>query len=404
MDEYEPRLDEGIEAVFPKMVQWRREFHQFPELSFHEEKTPARVAHFLKGLGMKVREGVGGRGVVAVLDGTKPGKTVALRADMDALPIQDEKSCPYRSRIPGVMHACGHDGHMATLLGLAEVLTGMREAIAGRIVFLFQHAEEVIPGGARQMIEDGALEGVDTVYGVHLWTPLPSGVVGLREGALMAAADSFHIDIIGKGGHGGLPHEAIDAVAAASHLVVNLQMIVSRQLDPLKSGVISVGRIQGGSTFNIIAEHCSLEGTVRTFDPKLRQYIQERIGEVAEQTCLMVGARCDYEYGWGYPPVINDRTEAHRMAEVARSLLGNEQVWGILPVMAGEDFAYYLQQKPGAFCLVGAGNREKGFVYPHHHPQFDFDEQAMKVAAKLLGRSSLAYLSAGCEKESAPSS
>ncbi|WP_108024653.1 M20 metallopeptidase family protein [Melghirimyces profundicolus] len=394
-------LRDRIEAVYPWMVELRREFHQYPELSFMEERTSARVASELKKLNLKVRTGLGGHGVVGILDGGRPGRTVALRADMDALPIQDEKTCEYRSRVDGVMHACGHDAHMAALLGTARVLTEKKDEIPGRVVFLFQHAEEQIPGGASKMIEAGVLDGVDAVYGVHLWTPLPCGVIGIRDDALMAAADSFRIRVTGKGGHGGLPHEAVDAVAIASHLVVNLQTLISREVDPLKSGVISVGRIEGGGSFNVIAETCTLTGTVRTLDPKVRAFLQQRIGEVAEQTAQMFGARCKYDYGRGYPAVVNDREEAHRVAGVARQMLGNEQVWEVPPIMAGEDFAYYLQQRPGAFSLVGAGNKEKGWIYPHHHPLFDLDERAMKVSAELMIRSALACLTAERESEAA---
>jgi amidohydrolase len=386
------RLSERIENIFSQMVEWRRRFHMEPELSFREERTPARVAEILRECGIDVRTGVGGRGVVGTLTGGRPGKTVALRADMDALPIQDEKNCEYRSRVPGVMHACGHDGHMAVLLGVARLLSEMREEIPGRIRFLFQHAEEVIPGGAREMIEDGALDGVDAVYGVHLWTPLPVGVVGIKAGPLMAAADSFQIDIFGKGGHGGLPHESVDAIVVASHLIVHLQTLISRQVDPLKSAVISVGTIQGGQGFNVIAERCTLTGTVRTFDPVLREQMHQRIREIAENSCSLYGATCRVEYQWGYPAVVNDTVEAHRVAGVARRIVGDDRVWELQPVMAAEDFAYYLGRVPGAFCFVGAGNPEKNCDFPHHHPRFDFDERAMKVAAQLLLSSVLTYL------------
>ncbi|GGE19471.1 putative amidohydrolase YhaA [Marinithermofilum abyssi] len=389
------RVKQSVDQLFPQMVEWRQYFHQYPELSFHEEKTSTKVADILRKMGYPVQTGVGGFGVTAVLEGAKAGRTIALRADMDALPIQDEKECEYRSQVPGVMHACGHDAHMSVLLATAALLKGMREHILGRVVFLFQPAEEMIPGGARDMIGAGVLEGVDAVYGIHLWTPLPTGVVGLKQGPLMAASDSFAIEVKGKGGHGGLPHESVDAIAIASHLIVNLQSIVSRQVDPLKSGVISIGTIEGGKAFNVIADRCSLKGTVRTFDPQVREWIQRRIGEVAEQTCRMYGAECNYQYGWGYPAVVNHPVEAHRMAEAARSFLGNEQVWEIAPVMAGEDFAYYLQQRPGAFCFVGAGNPDLGAQYPHHHPRFDLDESAMKIAVELFIRTVMKELGEG---------
>lgn len=374
-------------------------FHMDPELSFREERTPARVAEILRACGIEVRTGVGGRGVVGTLTGGRPGKTVALRADMDALPIQDEKTCEYRSRVPGVMHACGHDGHMAVLLGVAKLLAGMREEISGRVRFLFQHAEEVIPGGARAMIEDGALDGVDAVYGIHLWTPLPVGVVGIKEGPLMASADFFQIDIFGKGGHGGLPHEAVDAIVIASHLIVHLQTLISRQVDPLKSGVISVGTIQGGQSFNVIAERCTLTGTVRSFASSLRRQLSERIREVAEKTCALFGATCQVTYQWGYPALVNEPVETRRVACVARKIVGEDKVRELQPVMAAEDFAYYLGKVPGAFCFVGAGNPEKNCDFPHHHPRFDFDERAMKIAAELLASAALSRLKEEVPKE-----
>ena len=333
-----------------------------PELSFREERTPARVAEILRECGIEVRTGVGGRGVVGTLTGGRPGKTVALRADMDALPIQDEKDCEYRSRVPGVMHACGHDGHMAVLLGVARILSEMREEIPGRIRFL-QHAEEVIPGGAREMIEDGALDGVDAVYGVHLWTPLPVGVVGIKAGPLMAAADSFQIEIFGKGGHGGLPHESVDAIVVASHLIVHLQTLISRQVDPLKSAVVSVGTIQGGQGFNVIAERCTLTGTVRTFDPVLREQMHQRIREIAESSCSLYGATCRVEYQWGYPAVVNDTVEAHRVAGVARRIVGDDRVWELQPVMAAEDFAYYLGKVREPFVLSGREIRKRAAIF-----------------------------------------
>lgn len=393
------RLSEAIERLYPRMVEWRRMFHMDPELSFREERTPARVAEILRACGIEVRTGVGGRGVVGTLTGGRPGKTVALRADMDALPIQDEKTCEYRSRVPGVMHACGHDGHMAVLLGVAKLLAGMREEISGRVRFLFQHAEEVIPGGARAMIEDGALDGVDAVYGIHLWTPLPVGVVGIKEGPLMASADFFQIDIFGKGGHGGLPHEAVDAIVIASHLIVHLQTLISRQVDPLKSGVISVGTIQGGQSFNVIAERCTLTGTVRSFASSLRRQLSERIREVAEKTCALFGATCQVTYQWGYPALVNEPVETRRVACVARKIVGEDKVRELQPVMAAEDFAYYLGKVPGAFCFVGAGNPEKNCDFPHHHPRFDFDERAMKIAAELLASAALSRLKEEVPKE-----
>ncbi|MBA4492890.1 M20 family metallopeptidase [Paenactinomyces guangxiensis] len=385
-------LKERIELLFPQLVEWRRNFHKYPELSFQEARTSQQVAEFLRGLGLEVRTGIGGYGVTGLLRGKEPGPTVALRSDMDALPIQDEKTCEYRSQVPGVMHACGHDGHMAMLMGTALLLTEMKESLKGNVLFLFQHAEELLPGGAVRMVEEGVLKGVDVIYGIHLWSPMPTGVVGIREGELMAAADSFEVEITGKGGHGALPHEAVDAVAIASHAVVNLQTIISRQLDPLKSGVITVGTIEGGQAFNVIAEKCRLTGTVRSFDPGVREQLARRMEEVIQSTCQMYGADYRFNYLWGYPPVVNDSVEARRLAEVARQINDPAQVWEIMPVMAAEDFAYYLQQRKGAFCFVGAGNTDLGITAPHHHPKFDIDEKAMKTGVELFIETTLHYL------------
>lgn len=374
-------LLEKVDLLYPEMVGWRRYLHQHPELSYYEKETAAYVAKHLQEWGIEVRTGVGGNGVVGRLRGNGGGPTVALRADMDALPIQDEKQCEFSSKVPGVMHACGHDAHTATLLGVAKIMAEHRDKLNGDVVFLFQHAEELSPGGANSMIRDGALDDVDYVYGIHLWTPFPVGTAYCKAGPIMAAADEFEIVVKGKGGHGGLPHETVDSIAIASHLVVNLQTIVSRTVDPTQPCVVSVGSFHSGSSFNVIAERAMLNGTVRTFDPELRMEVKARLETMVEQTCRMHGADYAIDYKLGYPPVINDEGEAERFfragaqaAEVKPSPL----------IMAGEDFAYYLHHKKGCFMFVGAGNAEQGIVHPHHHPKFDIDETSMAVAAKLF--------------------
>jgi amidohydrolase len=385
-------LIQTMDRLFPQMVAWRRHLHQHPELSFHEVETAGFIAKEIQQMDIEVRTGVGGYGVLGLLKGGRPGPTVALRADIDALPIQDEKTCEYASKRNGVMHACGHDAHTATLLGVAKACSAHREELNGNLVFLFQPAEEVSPGGAVSMIADGALDGVDAVYGVHLWTPFPVGTAASRPGPMMAAADEFVIDVKGKGGHGGLPHETIDSIVIASHLVVNLQTIVSRTTDPTDACVISVGSFHGGSSFNVIAEKTRITGTVRTFDQKLRSDIKSRIEHIVSHTCAMFGAQYEIDYKWGYPPVVNHAAEAERFFKVGAQVLGKDAIFECPLIMAGEDFSYYLQNRTGCFMFVGAGNQEKNANFSHHHPKFDIDEDAMLNAAHLLIGMALDYM------------
>jgi amidohydrolase len=385
-------IAEKINQLFPRMIQWRRFLHQHPELSYQESKTAAFVADHLQQLGMQVQINIGGHGVIGLLVGDLPGPTVALRADMDALPIQDEKTNEYASQVPGVMHACGHDAHTSTLLGLAYIFSEMRSTLAGSIKFIFQPAEEVSPGGALPLIQQGVLDDVDVIFGVHLWTPFPVGNVFCKTGAFMAAADEFSIEIQGKGGHGGLPHETIDSVLIGAQLVTSLQSIVSRNVNPTQPAVISVGSIHAGKSFNVIAERCSLLGTVRTFDSSIRDQIEKRMQEMSHSICEAYGASCEFEYKVGYPPLVNHSKEADRFFKVGKAIFGTEHTIESPLIMAGEDFAYYLQKVPGCFMFVGAGNKDLGIWAPHHHPAFDIDEEAMRNAALLLSGMTLDYL------------
>ncbi len=375
--------DETLQSLYPDMVGWRRHLHRHPELSFQEFETSKMIADLLESWGLEVRRGVAGTGVVAKLTGGLPGRTVALRADIDALPIQDGKTCGYASGTPGVMHACGHDGHTAELLAVARYYSLHREETEGTRVFLFQPGEEVLPGGALSMIAEGALDGVDAIYGVHLWTPLPYGVVATRPGPLMACPDEFEVEIVGKGGHAGLPHASVDALLTGASLVAALQSIVSRSVNPLESAVVTVGQLHAGSANNIIAERCKLSGTLRSFTPEVRALLRTRVEEVIRHTCGIHGAEYRYRYIEGYPPVCNDEAEAARVLAAAARHLPECRVTTSDPVMAGEDFSYYLQAKPGCFIFVGAG-REDGASPPHHHPMFDLEEKAMLVAARVL--------------------
>lgn len=382
----------GLDKVFEEMVSIRRYIHANPELSFHEVHTPAYIAEFHRELGLDVRDGVGGRGVVATLRGAKPGKTVALRADFDALAIQELNDLPYKSKVDGVMHACGHDGHTATLLGLAKVLKEMQEELAGNVVFIHQFAEEIAPGGAKPMIEDGCLDGVDVIFGTHLWATTPLGDIWVKNGPIMAAADRFEIEVKGKGGHGAEPHNSIDAILLGSQFITQLQTIVSRRVNPLKQAVISVGHFEAINPFNVIADTAILKGTVRTFDEDIRTFIEHEIEYLLKSVCEGAHANYEYKYFRGYPPVVNHPNETAFIAEIASQIHEVQQVKECDPFMVGEDFAYYLQQVPGTFFITGAKDPTWEVAYPHHHARFNFDERAMLIAAKTLGLATLEYL------------
>lgn len=377
-------IDQRLDKRYEHMIAWRRYLHQYPELSFQEKETAKWIAARLKEMGCDLREGVGGNGIIATIKGKHPGPTIALRADMDALPIQDEKLCEYASKVTGVMHACGHDGHTAALLAVADYYVNHSDELAGERRLLFQPAEESFPGGAIAMINDGAMEGVDVIYGVHLWTPLAYGSVASKAGAFMSAADGFMIEIEGKGGHGGMPHETIDAIIVGTTLVQGVQTIISRNVNPLHPAVVTIGSFQAGSTNNVIAEKCRLKGTVRSFDERTRADIHKRLEALVRHTCEMHGAKFSLNLRKGYPAVVNDERETERFFTVAEELFGAEKVVHSEALTIAEDFSYFLQHKPGCFLLVGAGNPDCGANHSHHHPLFDIDERAMLNSARLL--------------------
>ncbi|WP_276562132.1 M20 family metallopeptidase [Bacillus sonorensis] len=381
-----------LDDLYPEMVELRRHFHQYPELSHQEVETPLTIANYLKNLGIEVRTNVGGQGVVGVIRGERPGRTAALRADFDALPIQDQKDVPYRSTVPGVMHACGHDAHTSALLIAAKALSRHRQHLKGNIVLIHQFGEEVTPGGAKPMIEDGCLDGVDAIFGTHIWAPMPLGQVGIKPGAIMAAADKFTITITGRGGHGGAPHLTADALLTGASVVSHLQQIVSRRIDPTEAAVISIGTFHSGQAFNVIAEEAVIEGTVRTFSKQVQETVITEMERVIKGVCDSNGASFKFDYEKGYPPVINHEKEIGIVRECAKEIVGEEAVIELAPNMIGEDFSYYLERVPGSFFFTGAGNQTTEAVYPHHHPKFDIDERAMLNAAKILVSSALEFL------------
>ncbi len=381
-------LKKEVESLTLQLVRWRRSLHRRPEVAFKEHETSAFLRGHFQRLGIPVKP-LAETGFRAELVGRPGGKTVALRSDMDALPLQEEGEKEYISLNPGATHACAHDGHMAVLLGVAELLLKRREQFQGRVVFLFQPAEELPPGGAKPMIKEGAVDGVDAIFGLHLWQGLPTGAIGIVKGPMMAQSDNFKITVRGKGGHGSMPHHTVDPILIASHLVVGLQSIVSRNVDPLKPAVLSFGTVNGGSVYNIIPGEVYLTGTVRTFDPSLQGLIVRRMKEMTNGTALSFGAEAMFEYEVGYPPLVNDPASVDFVLDVVKMTLGEERIKPFGPVMGGEDFAYYLQKIPGAFLFFGAGD---GAKFPHHHPGFDFDEKALPEATLLMVMLALEFL------------
>ena len=374
------KIHESIDSLYSEMVDIRRYLHQHPELSFKEYKTAQYIADFYEELGIPYETNIGGNGVIATLEGGKPGKTVALRADFDALPIQDEKDVPYKSTVEGVMHACGHDGHTATLLTLAKALLPYQESIPGTIVFLHQHAEELAPGGAKPIIESGALDHVDAFFGTHLWATVPVGVLQTSKQEFMAGSDRFEITIQGQGGHGAAPHETKDAIVIGTQLVQQLQQIVSRRLDPLKTAVVTVGTFQAGTAFNTIADKVTIGGTVRYLEPDVQQLIIEEMEKIIKGTCESHEASYTFDYLKGYPTLVNHKREAEIVMDAGKEVEDIHTVVEVPPIMGGEDFSYYILEKPGAYFFTGA--KKEG--YPHHHPKFDIDEKALPIAAKTL--------------------
>ncbi|WP_342542318.1 amidohydrolase [Paenisporosarcina sp. FSL H8-0542] len=373
-----------LEQAFDEMVAVRRHLHMHPELSHQEVETPAFIAAQLESMGVEVKRGVGGRGVVGTIRGGKPGKTIAFRADFDALPIQDMKEVPYKSTVPGVMHACGHDGHTSALLGFAKAMMEVKEDMPGNIVLIHQFGEELSPGGARAMIEDGCLEGVDYVYGAHLQSKMESGYVYVRNGFLQASEDTIKIVVRGFGTHGAEPHNGVDPILAASHIMVALQTIVSRNTDPLKELVVSIGKFHAGDADNVIPSEAVLEGTIRVFDPELRKLASCRVREIAENVAMGLGAKAIVTIENGYDALWNHAEAMDTVRQAGYELYGADAVIETMPVMPVEDFSYYTQVVPGAYFFVGAKLQDESCVFPHHHEQFDFDEKAMLMTAKLF--------------------
>lgn len=374
----------SVQNLEEEIVATRRDIHKHPELSFKEFRTAKLVSEKLQSLGIEVREQVGKTGVVGTLSGGKKGPTIALRADMDALPMQETSDVPYASIHEGVMHACGHDGHTAMLLGAAKVLSDKRDQIAGNVKFIFQPAEEGY-AGAKYMVADGALEGVDEIYGIHLWNYQKFGTVGVKPGPIMAASDKFIIDIQGIGGHGACPQGTVDPIVVAAHLITALQTIVSRNTNPLESTVVTVGMMEGGTNFNIIPHHATLKGTARAYTEENRSLIKKRMAEITAGVGATYGAKITLDYQDGYPPTINADEQAQVLLEAAQKIVGDTEAGYPYLSMGGEDFSYFAQEVPACYFLVGSAplDREPMSV-PHHCSHFDIDERALLVGASVF--------------------
>jgi amidohydrolase len=374
-----------------KIVELRRDFHQHPELGLQEFDTAKKVEKILRGLGVETKLLLNGTGVRGYLKGSKPGKTVALRADIDALPIQEETGLSYQSQNKGIMHACGHDAHTAMLLGATMILSERKGELKGNVVFIFQPAEET-GGGAKAMIDERVLEGVDAIFAVHVYSSLPFGTLGYNPGPLLAAGDFFDVKITGKGGHGGLPQLAVDPIVIAANSISTLQTIISREIDPVESGVVSICKISGGDAYNVIPETATFGGTIRSHKPELRGFLPKRVKEILDGVTSAMRARCEFNLIGKFPATINDEAMTAFVVSVAKEILGEDKLQLMKPLMGSEDFSFYLQKIPGTFVFLGMENKEKGMIYPEHHPKFDIDEDILPTGTALHAAVALEYL------------
>ena len=372
------------------VIDMRREFHMNPEPSWHEVRTSQRIREELDKMGVSYFE-AGDLGVVATIKGTSEGKTIALRADIDALQVQELNDVPYKSKNEGIMHACGHDGHAAMLLGAAKALNESKNEINGTVKLLFQPAEELAQG-AKKLIEDGAMDGVDGIFGIHLWADIPVGKVSVEAGPRMASADIFSITVTGKGGHGSMPHLGVDTVVATAAIVMDIQTIVSREISPLDSAVVSLGTLHSGTRFNVIASEAKIDGTTRCFNPEVRNSFKNTLSRIVENTAHSYRAVGKLDYTYLTPSVINDKNCSIIAEGTVEKILGKEGLCQLEKVMGAEDYSFFLERAPGLLAFVGIGNGAKGANYPHHHGKFNMDEDALEIGTALHVQYALDFL------------
>lgn len=385
-------LLDSAKELQPYLQKIRRELHQFPEISLHEKNTSEILLRELKKIeGITIRENVAGYGIIADFYGEKPGKLIALRADMDALQIEENVDVEWKSKNKGVMHACGHDNHMTMVLGAAHLLSKNKANLPGGVRLIFQPAEELSPnGGAKAMIKAGALEGVDMILGMHVWPDLPVGKIGLKAGALMAASDHFTINIKGKASHAAKPNEGIDALVAGAQFINQCQTIVSRNADPMQSIVITIGKMNSGTRYNIVAEECVLEGTCRTFSPEIRDLAEQRLEKVLEGICISSGCTGVLNYERGYPALINNEEIIKYIRSTIEENFGKDDIINVEPSMTAEDFSQYLLEKPGALLWIGT-TKDGEEKYPLHNSHYCPNEDVLWKGSALLANLVLNY-------------
>jgi amidohydrolase len=386
-------LRQRIDEMKDWLVEIRRTIHMHPELGFEEIETSRLVSEWLQKFGLEVKRGIAKTGVVGVLKGKKPGRTVAIRADMDALPMDEVIQVPYASQIKGRMHACGHDAHVAILLGVARFFSSVPDQVKGNIKWIFQPAEEG-GGGGRVMVEEGVLENpkVDAIFGAHVFPFLSVGKVGIYEREGLAAADRFTIKVIGKGGHAASPHVSKDPILAAGHLITQVHSIVSRNVNPLESGVITIGKVSGGTASNIIPDEVELIGTVRSLTPEVREELKSRIEQVTRGVASSFSMDYRFDFEYGYPVLINNAEMSKLVGLACSKGIGEKNVEVVKPSMGGEDFAYYLEKVPGSFFRLGCRNEEKGLIHPYHSSLFDIDEEVLPFGVEMFIRIISEYL------------
>lgn len=380
------KIEELVKKYTPEICKLRRQIHENPELSYEETETAALMAKTLKSLGIEVQENVAGlHAVIGTLHGAKPGPTIALRTDMDALSIPEETDLPFKSKNPGKMHACGHDGHMSILLGTAMVLSALKDEIAGTVVFVCQPAEEKSPtGGAKAIVASGVLDGIDAIYGLHVWPTLPTGQIGVRAGAMMAASDHVEVTIHGKASHAAMPHKGVDAIVAAGQFITAVQDIISRQINPLYPTVLTFGKINGGTRYNIVADTVVIEGTCRTYDKEAQDTVEANLAQFLKGLDTMYGTTSKLDYERGYAAVVNAPDQAELIASTARECFGDDAVPVIAePAMTAEDYSGYLQKYNGGFFWLGA-TKPGAPVYPLHNAKFAVDENCLPIGVKLM--------------------